>query len=150
MKQFSWVRDTWGRIRLASVAVPANFSLNPEMTRYALSFIFAAIPRSPGQWMDTGDNPQGMFSDATENPFSWTACWHVLLRSLGWTWWTDFRSGGILHRSDQQESWCFFSCLPMDHLLADWGIPNLISLLQVQKLWRLVISQSLLCSVYRV
>lgn len=28
----------------------------------------------------------------------------------------------------------FFTCLPVDRLLADLGIPNLISLLQAQKL----------------
>lgn len=46
MKQFSWVRDTWGRIRPGAVAAPANFSLNPEMTRYALSFILLPLPEA--------------------------------------------------------------------------------------------------------
>jgi len=40
-----------------------------------------------------------------------------------------------------------FIRLPMDHVLADLGTPNLISLLQAQRLGRLVISQFLLCSL---
>jgi len=46
MKQFSWVRDTWGRIRPAAVAALAGFSLNPEMTRYVLSFILLPFPEA--------------------------------------------------------------------------------------------------------
>lgn len=76
--------------------------------------------------MDTGDNPLGVFCGAAENPFSCTACWHVLHGQ------TDFRSDGILHISKNPGG--FFSCLHVDHLLADLGIPKLISLLQLQRL----------------
>lgn len=58
--------------------------------------------------MDSGDIPQGVLHDAPENPFSSTACW-------------DF--------PHQQELWWFFpSCLHVDHLLVDLGIPKLINL----------------------
>lgn len=47
MKQFSWVKGTRGTIRAGGTAAPTNFSLNPGMTRYALSFIFLTLPEAP-------------------------------------------------------------------------------------------------------
>lgn len=89
---FSWVNGYLGenQIRCCSSPCPL-FPL--EIIRYALGFYFAALLWSPEQCMDCGDNPQGVFCDAPENPFFCTAGWHVLHGQ------TDSSSDGILHIS---------------------------------------------------
>lgn len=129
MKQFYWVRDTWGRIRPGAVTASANFSLNPEVKIFASRFILLLFSEALSSGWTLEINLKGC-SVVLQRI-------HFIGQPAGMCC-SDECDGQMerfqLERDFAQvrpaEILVFFSCLPMDHLLADLGIPNLISLLQ--------------------